>query len=584
MGKPDKNSTLKDFVLKIRQAKTRAEERAVVNTESAYIREALRDLNTSHRNRAIAKLMFIGMLGYPTQFGSVDSLQLLTSSDYAEKRTAYLALSLLQDESNELMMLATCSVKRDLEADSSLVIGLALGAIASIATAEMTRFVLADVIGLLRHKRSFVRRKAALAGCRIVRMVPECAADFLADVEFLVEDQNPSCQNAGTYLVHEITRAAPQLIPELGNLVPVLLKTLDNQAVIKSLSSDYTFHEVNNPFLIVTTLKLLRALSSACPLYRSELEETLSRLTTNLLAVTMASYSIFYEFTLLVLKGDFSPALKFIATSTISTYLRSKEPNYQYTGLRCLQQAVLVNPDNFPQYKHAIIKCLDCNDSTVSIKALEILSQSVTEDNAVELVDQLFIKFKQSEQDYRRQIGAKICDILKNFQSQSEWFINLFIELLEEDPAAVPETLLHTAISVLQKTPQVQMSVVRRLTASLSLTQRNEILLKLAVWSVGEYFPLVESQEAVIETLENLSCTRLADKSLGFLVSALFKIGLMRPDFEGRVRYLLEQQADHTNIELQQRVCEYLALLSPEFPQLRQACGPQQARQVIDDI
>mmetsp|Transcript_21150 Transcript_21150/g.39056 ORF Transcript_21150/g.39056 Transcript_21150/m.39056 type:complete len:529 (+) Transcript_21150:194-1780(+) len=528
--------------------------------------------------------MFIGMLGYPTQFGNIDSLQLLTSSDYAEKRIAYLALSQLLDESNELLLLATCSIKRDLEADSSLVVGLALGAVANIATAEMTRYVLTEVINLLRHKRSFVRRKAALAGCRIVRMAPECAEEFIANAPQLIEDQNPSVQNAGTYLLFEMLKAAPEIIPELGRIIPILCRTLDNLASIKSVNSDYTFHEVNNPFLMVSSLRLLRALSSLCYSYRSELEETLSRLSTNLLAVTKASYAVFYEFVLLIVKGDFSPALKSVAINTTSKMLRSKESNYRYIGLRCLQESVLLKPESFQQYKYSILECLEEHDDSVKLKALEIITLSVTETNSQEIVEQLFRRFKKSELNFRQQVGGRICSILEHFQGQSEWFINSFIELLEADSSVVPENLIYLATSVLQKTPSVQQQIVRKLFTSLQATQQNEATQQLAMWCVGEYYSLVESPDTVIDVFEDLCSLRLCDKSREFMISALFKIGLVRPDFDSRIRYLLELQSDHPSIEIQQRACEYLVLLSPEFSQLRQVCSPKPSSSIIDEI
>jgi AP-1 complex subunit gamma-1 len=577
MGKPDKNSPLKDFVLKIRQSKTKAEERAVVNTESAYIRETLRNLKTTHRNRAIAKLMFIGMLGYPTQFGNIDSLQLLTSNDYADKRIAYLSLSQLLDESNELLLLATSSIKRDLESDSSLVVGLALSAVANISTADMTRYVLTEVVGLLRHKRSFVRRKAALAGCRIVRMAPECAEDFLAAAPQLLEDQNPSVQNAGTYLVHEMSKASPEIMPELARLVPLLCRTLDALSGMKVTSSDYTFHEVNNPFLMVSSLKLLRALSALSSPYQHEQEETLCRLSTNLIAVTKSSYAVFYEFVLLTLRGDFSPALKSIAINTTSKMLRSKESNYRYIGLRCLQESVQLRPMSFQQYKYSILECLDEVDDSVRLKALEIISLSVNEENAQELFDQLFRRFKRGEQDYRRQVGRKISSILETFQSQREWFINSFIELLEEDSTVIPESLVHAATVALQSTQGVQQTVVRKLFKAMKTLQDNEVLQQLALWSIGEYFSLVESEDEAIVALEDLADTRLCDKSREYLISALFKISLVRPDFDSRVRYLLELQSDQPNIEVQQRACEYLMLLSPDFGSIRGVLGAKRA-------
>ena len=49
-----------------------------------------------------AKLMFISMLGYPTHFGQMECLKLISSNNFPEKRIGYLGLMLLLDENQEV--------------------------------------------------------------------------------------------------------------------------------------------------------------------------------------------------------------------------------------------------------------------------------------------------------------------------------------------------------------------------------------------------------------------------------------------------------------------------------------------------
>lgn len=62
---------LRDLIREIRAAKTQAEERAVVNKETADIRNGFREEDTAYRCRNVAKLLYIYMLGYEAHYGQV---------------------------------------------------------------------------------------------------------------------------------------------------------------------------------------------------------------------------------------------------------------------------------------------------------------------------------------------------------------------------------------------------------------------------------------------------------------------------------------------------------------------------------
>ena len=62
---------LRDLIREIRSARTAADERGVVNTECAAIRNTFREEDNTFRCRNVAKLLYIHMLGYPAHFGQV---------------------------------------------------------------------------------------------------------------------------------------------------------------------------------------------------------------------------------------------------------------------------------------------------------------------------------------------------------------------------------------------------------------------------------------------------------------------------------------------------------------------------------
>ena len=98
------STRLRDLIKSIRACKTAADERALIAKgthhrlhlplaarltrpeECAAIRTAIRDEEAETRQRNVAKLLFIHMLGYPTHFGQMECLKLIVSPHYSDKR------------------------------------------------------------------------------------------------------------------------------------------------------------------------------------------------------------------------------------------------------------------------------------------------------------------------------------------------------------------------------------------------------------------------------------------------------------------------------------------------------------------
>jgi AP-1 complex subunit gamma-1 len=83
---------LRELIRSVRSCKTAAEERAVIAKECALVRTAFKDEDTSYRHRNIAKLIYISMLGYPSHFGQLETLKLIASPKFSDKRVGYLGM------------------------------------------------------------------------------------------------------------------------------------------------------------------------------------------------------------------------------------------------------------------------------------------------------------------------------------------------------------------------------------------------------------------------------------------------------------------------------------------------------------
>ena len=128
------------------------------------MRKAFKEQDAHYRHRNVAKLLFMHMLGYPTHFGQMETLKLVASNSFADKRIGYLGLMLLLDERQEVLMLVTNSLKNDLNSADQYVIGLALTALGNICSAEMARDLSPEVDRLLSSGNPYLRKKVG-RGC-----------------------------------------------------------------------------------------------------------------------------------------------------------------------------------------------------------------------------------------------------------------------------------------------------------------------------------------------------------------------------------------------------------------------------------
>ena len=169
------------MIKKVRECKTAAQERAVIQKEAAEIRLAFKEdkAYAGYRHRNLAKLCYMHMLGYPTHWGQMECLKLITEPLFPEKRIGYLSLMIIMDERQELLMMVTNSIKHDLHSRNPNIVGLALQALGNISSKGMAMDLAPEVERLMRSDNAPTRRRAALCALRIVHKCPDLADGFV---------------------------------------------------------------------------------------------------------------------------------------------------------------------------------------------------------------------------------------------------------------------------------------------------------------------------------------------------------------------------------------------------------------------
>ena len=202
--------TLRDLIRMVRACKTAAEERAVISKECALIRTAIREESEIYRGRNVAKLMYIHMLGYPTAFGQMETLKLISAPSFSDKRVGHLALTLLLTENTEVLTLVTNSLKVDLSNSNQYIQALSLISIGNLATSDMARDLASDVEKILKGMSSYLKKKAALATIRLIKKEPELIEHLSERIITLLKDRTHGVLIATIQLIIEVISVEPE--------------------------------------------------------------------------------------------------------------------------------------------------------------------------------------------------------------------------------------------------------------------------------------------------------------------------------------------------------------------------------------
>lgn len=213
------------MIKSIRLCKTAADERAVIQKESAQIRTAFKEESNVTRYINIEKLLYIHMLGYPAHFGQIECLKLAASPKFSDKKLAYLGTMLLLDEAQATLTLVTNCLKKylmltsDMNNSNVYIVGIALCTLGNIASPEMARDLSGEVERLLASPNSYVRKKACLTALRIIKKVPDLADHFLERGQHLLSERNHGVLMTGVTLLEQMCYDNPEITETLRKVV-----------------------------------------------------------------------------------------------------------------------------------------------------------------------------------------------------------------------------------------------------------------------------------------------------------------------------------------------------------------------------
>jgi hypothetical protein len=556
------------FITLLRQSESLEEERSLVATEQADIRNYLRACEPELRPRVVAKLIFICTLGHNVNYGQMEVLTLMSQDRLSYKQIGYLGAALLLDESSELAVLLTHTVLKDLQSPISHVQCLALALIANLATPEMCQSVLPEVQKLIDSGLSSVMKRAAMAAVRIVDKMPELADSFKPTVQKLLKHGSHGVVICAIHLMQHMIRAQPDLANSYARYQPSLTTILKELSSTRPLR-EFCFTFFNDPFLQMSILKILGIIKKES----DDLDDVLATLVTGVDVRRNTGRSLLFHAVETIVATGKKQSLRGLAFSQIGKLFADKEPNVLYSALSAFSRVLYsgreivdrTSADSIAlqRYKTLIVQCLNHRDPSIRRRALDVICALVDGDNVADLVPEVLDYVWLAESEFRIELVAKIFTAIQRFAPSPKWNFDTVHRIILENGSAVGADLVTTFCRLILHTPELQKYAVATLAGSLMAFPDNQTLLQVSAWVLGEF---CVADLDVFDTLKKITAMpQTSPQTRGYILTAVAKLAVR---FQRRDDALLffREQAKSNSLDLQQRAGEFIKLFAkPEL-------------------
>lgn len=367
-------------------------------------------------------------------------------------------------------------------------VGMAINCLANIATKELARDCISDLVTLMNHSKPYIRKKAILAMYKLYIKFPQGLRLTFDKLKERLDDAESSVISTAVNVVCELANKNPK---NYLAMAPKFFKLLTTSS---------------NNWMLIKVVKLLGSLVSEEPRLARKLLEPLVTIIKNTGAKSLQYECIFTITEALPFsrREDGSEARNAPEViATCSEYLRGfiedADQNLKYLGLVGLCNLMKSSPRSVVDHRDLILGCLNDDDVTIRTKALELLAGIASKKSLVDLVHHLLDHVRRSEGSYRDELIAKILWMCRRDKYQLvtdfAWYVSVLLDLAVMQGARhgreVADQLMEIALRVESVRPfAVDQLLSMLLNEALTVGQARATVvevLRAAAWVTAEY-------------------------------------------------------------------------------------------------
>lgn len=285
------------------------------------------------------------------------------------------------DENTDVILLTTNLFKKEFTShlmNNQYEIGLAINCLANIATKDLARDCISDLVSLMNHSKPYIRKKAVLAMYKLYVKFPQGLRLTFDKLKERLDDSESS-----------VVCTAVNVICELANKNAKNYLTMAPK-FFKLLTSS------SNNWMLIKVVKLLGSLVSEEPRLARKLLEPMATIIQNTGAKSL-QFECIYTVTEALLhskredgtESKSATAVVKLCSDYLRGFIEDSDQNLKYLGLVGLVNLMKSNPRSVVDHRDLVLRCLNDDDVTIRTKALELLAGIVSKKSLVDLVHHL---------------------------------------------------------------------------------------------------------------------------------------------------------------------------------------------------
>ena len=562
---------LRELIKRVRGCKTIEEERSVINKESAEMR-SMKTSNDLIKCRNLAKCIFIHMLGFETNFIQMTCVNLLSSSNFTEKRIAYVALCVLMDEKCEVLLLTTSTIKKDLESPNQYIKAIALNAIGEVCNPFMCRELGPEIIKLINDPNAYIKKKAALACLKVIRKCPEFIDSISDKLSTFFEDKNHGVLICGLSLIIQVFKQDESYIEKYRKYLKNMIRYLRN-LIQTNYAPGYDINGVVDPFLQVKLLEVLTFFGQENEEAAEEMNDLLATISTNTDSSKPTGNAVLYELVRTIIKIKSNSGLKSLGSNILGKFLSHKDNNYKYIALNTLQEVAKTDINSVQKHKTTILECLKDNDVSVKRRALDLTYVIINTSNIKVIVKELLNFLLVAENEFKLELTTKLTQSLEKYSPSIKWQIDTLIKMLTLSANYVSEESISSIINLVVSASELQIYAIHKLYIAMENNLGQEALVKVGIYLIGEFALLLINNTAqgpdgevivvkennIIELIEEVNNRKYSNSTVKeFTLNCLVKLSTkLSNNSINQIKNMIEGERTSYYSEVQQRAVEY---------------------------
>jgi AP-2 complex subunit alpha len=281
-----------------------------------------------------------------------------------------------------------------------------------------------------------------------------------------------------------------------------------------------------------------------------------------------AQNAVLFEAINLIIHLDTESDLMVQVSARLGKFIQSRETNVRYLGLEAMVHLAARTETLDPIKKHQqiIIGSLRDRDISVRRQGLDLLYSMCDPTNAKPIVTELLKYLQTADYAIREEVVLKIAILTEKYATDIQWYVDISLRLIAMAGDHVSDEVWERVIQIVTNNEELQIYAATNALQYVKQDHIHETLVKIGAYLLGEFGHLIADNEGCspIEQFMALQSKMqgCSFSTCGIILSCFVKYVNLFPEIRPQLLQVFKFYSHSMESELQQRACEYLALIT----------------------